>query len=210
MRWNELAIPFALGLALATTGCGASPTPDAMAPFVPPDQQGPQQGPPVPSVGAESLPATQWTKFSPKDGSFAAEFPGTPEETVEPTDAPSGKVDMHQFAVERTSGSAFMASFVDFPGPPPSPTELRQRLIGIRDVALKSAQATLLDDREIMVNGVPGREYAASMTVPEAVTTHTRLFMKGGRLFQFMTLVPKELGEDADVRHFLDSIALAP
>ncbi len=209
VRWNELALSLGLVLTLATTGCGAAPSPEATAPTstVPPDQPGQTQGPEGPVAAAQP---TLWTKYSPKDGSFAADFPGKPEEVVEPTDGPNGKVEMHQFAVERPTGSAFMASYTDFPAPPASVDELKQRLVGVRDVALKSAQATLVEDKEILVNGIPGREYAATMMIPEAVTTHTRIFMKGGRLFQFMTLVPKELGEEADVRRFLDSIALAP
>lgn len=200
-------LSLAFGLLVTVAGCGSAPSPDPATPT------GPTDGPPAP-MSAEAPtpppPATDWTSYSPKDGSFSAQFPGPPEESVEPTDGPTGKIDMHQFAVERQTGSAYMASYTDFPVPAASPDEIKKRLVAIRDAALGSAHATLVDDKEIVVNGVPGREFTSQMAVPEEVVTHTRVFMRGSRLFQFMTLVPKGTNEDADVRRFLDSIALSP
>jgi len=206
VRRNELL--FTLALSILVTSCAAAPPTDGAAP---PPSSGPE-GPTASGAGPEQEPTPPpvWSAYSPKDGSFSAQFPGTPEETVSPANGPAGKVDMHQFAVERQSGSAYMASYTDFPNAATSPDDVRQRLVAVRDVAVKSAQATLVNDREITVNGILGREFTASMAIPEVVTTHTRVFMKGGRLFQFMALVPNTLSEEADVRRFLDSIALTP
>ncbi len=208
MLSHHLVRSLAAAVALVALGCSSAPSPDPATPGNG-AQNGAENGAQNGAPQAAEAPAA-WLAFAPKDGSFSAQFPGAPEESVEPTDGPTGKVDMHQFAVERPTGSAYMASYTDFPVPPGTAEENKQRLLAIEKAALESARATLIGEKEIAVNGIAGREYVAKMAVPEEVTTYTRVFLRGSRLFQFMALLPSGTSEEADVRRYLDSVALAP
>jgi hypothetical protein len=194
-------LPCSLVTILALAGCSAAPPPD-------PAQPAAQDGS-APAPEPEAPPA-KWVSYAPKDGSFSAQFPGDPEESVEPTDGPNGKVDMHQFSVERPTGTAYMASFTDYPVPPAALDELRQRLVAVQASSVQTSHATVLAEKEITVNGVPGREFVTKMNVPEEVVVFTRVFMRQNRLFQFMALLPAGSNEEADARRYLDSIALTP
>lgn len=151
-----------------------------------------------------------WGIFSPKDGAFTAVFPSQPEESVEPVEGPAGKVDTHKFESEGPGGSAYLVSYTDYPVAAGTPDEIKKRLVNVRDSFIAAAQAKLVSDKEISVGGVQGREFTITMNVPEQIFSHTRVFMRGSRLYQFMAMIPADVHADDDVRTFLDSVAIGP
>jgi hypothetical protein len=110
--------------------------------------------PPPPPPAAEYSPQS-WKEFSSAQGRFAALFPGTPAEQTEAVDTASGKIDMH--TVSLSSVAFYVVAYSDFPFNLEEPETIKQNLDNGRDMGVKGVDGRLLEEKEITVEGHPGR-----------------------------------------------------
>ncbi|HEX5709318.1 MAG TPA: hypothetical protein VFX96_18600 [Pyrinomonadaceae bacterium] len=174
------------------------------------------QGDPRPSAAvAVEQNAAAWKKLAPAGSGFTALMPGTASEQTAPVKSARGDLQNHLFTLE-TPLAAYIVSYVEFPEPVTDPETIKRMLDGGRDSGLSSASATLRSEREIKIDGHPGREWV--MGVQGKFVAHARAYWVKQRLYQALIIMEDapanasaatlKLREDT-VAKFLNSFALA-
>ena len=161
------------------------------------------------SAPAGSEPATTaagrgFTYTSP-EGDFSAVFPSRPSERTQPQPLPDGSVmDLSIAAVETEElfvgtarGQYPKGTVVDVPA----------ALQGAQDQAIANVEGTLVASRDLELQGRPGREFAASMTVSgQPSTLLQRVYFDGPVLYQNIVTGAGELTfKDPALAPFFDS-----
>jgi len=123
--------------------------------------------------------------FSPPNGRFTVMMPGTPQSESAPLTQTNGKTTTsHRFWSSPDNDSvAYMLTYSDDTEPQVMPG----RLEIARDELLQTSPATLLSDRVISLNGIPGRAYTARGT-DDGVLYDMQIYYAGRRLYQLITL----------------------
>jgi len=143
-----------------------------------------------------------WKEFRSSEGAFSILLPGTPTEQI----STAGPIDFHFFVLEQKD-ITYMVGYSDYPD-----TLVQERtpdvmLDGTRDGAVANVQGELLSELIISLNEYPGRELKIESHGGK-VTTKTRIFMVGHRLYQVMVATRKEKAFSENVKRFLDSFKL--
>jgi hypothetical protein len=146
----------------------------------------------------------QWQEFNSPAGHFAATFPGNPDEKTKAISTAEGPVEMHEFLA--TSGQrAFLVTYSDYVKAE-NEVPAAQRMAGWRSGVISDRK--LLSERELTLDGVPGREMV--MVTTEGLRVTARGFFRGKRLYQALVAAPtSDLGPE-DTEHFLASFKLLP
>lgn len=97
--------------------------------------------------------------------------------------------------VNDTEGG-YMVAWVDYPIPQKtlaklSNSDLQDVLKGGRDGAVSNVNGKLIWDKESNLSGIPGREFSC-VAYEQGIKflVHAKLFLKGSRLFQFLSISP--------------------
>jgi hypothetical protein len=148
--------------------------------------------------------AQQWVEHRPPDAGYRVEFPAAPKVSKQNIDTPVGKA-VVTFAEYEKTGFALVATHIVYPSGPPDPQVF---LDGARDGGLKSASATLREEKRLTVGGKPARRLV--MEMPDALMGVALVVLDGNRLYNTMAVVPRGEVKSADVERFLNSFALVP
>ncbi len=174
-----------------------------------------QGNPPPQPKDIETSPAA-WKKLAPAGGGFSILIPGTAAETTTPIKTAGGELQNHVFTME-TPLAAYIISYIDFPEPVTDPAAIKHMLDSGRDGGLASANATLRNEKDIKIDGHPGREWV--MGVQGKFVAHARAYWVKQRLYQALIIMvdapadasPATLKVRADATaKFFDSFTLAP
>jgi hypothetical protein len=151
-----------------------------------------------------------WTLTGSKDGAppasfisqagrFEISFPADPKETQRK----SADMDEHQFAYEVGGSRAFSATYLDVLGADFTGKDPQQVIEKFRKGYRKGK--TFLKDKQITVDGYPGREHWVDAT--DALTVRERIFLAGNRLYIIWTgdVRDKAFLESKDAERFLTS-----
>lgn len=117
-------------------------------------------------------------------------MPGNPKRQTQTQNSPVGPIVVNSFVVERTQeGVAYMVAYSDFPDNLVERVKVKELLDGARDGALRATQSQLVSQRDITLNGHPGRELEF---VKSEQITKNRMYVVNDRLYQVMVLTTKE------------------
>ncbi len=107
-------------------------------------------------VCASTITAQDWEKYKSEELAFIAEFPGTPEKTVQQVQTAVGELDMHMVTY---SGNDFFYSIVRTEYPKEQFSDMSDdRIKSVLDGAVTNVNGTLESDENITLNGYPGRK----------------------------------------------------
>jgi hypothetical protein len=153
-------------------------------------------------VAAGCSKKAEWQEFSSPDGRFSITFPAKAEEEVKTLNTAEGPVEMHEY-LATLGNRAFLATYSDY-AKGEDEVKAETRLAGWRAGVMKGR--TLITEREMTVDGLPGRELI--MDTPEGLQIQARAFYRGKRLFQALVAAPKgDLHPDETTR-FLGSLKI--
>ena len=137
---------------------------------------------------------TGWEEFAPEGGGFSILFPTKPVEAI----TKKKNYTLHSFTSVAGRGT-YVASYSDYLQIKSEPATV---LIANRDKFNKSLQATLVNSREITVDGNAGIEFTSENP---AATIKSQLFLVGNRLYQIVTMVFKDVDQTTYVNRFFES-----
>lgn len=173
----------------------------------------PPPRPVAPQPAVEETPAA-WKKLAPAGGGFTALIPGTASEQTTPIKFAGGELTNHIFALE-TPLAAYIVSYADFPQEIADPEAIKRMLDGGRDSGLASTSATLRNERDIKIDGHPGREWV--MAAEGKFVATARAYWVTRRLYQTVMVVSDAVPNppaatvrlrEAAAAKFLNSFAL--
>lgn len=115
-------------------------------------------------ICTSTITAQDWEKYKSEELAFIAEFPGTPEKTVQQVQTAVGALDMHMIAysTSNTDDNAFYGVIrTDYPKEQFSDISeetVKSILDGAVNGAVSNVNGTLESDENITLNGYPGRK----------------------------------------------------
>ena len=121
-------------------------------------------------VFTSTVIAQDWEKFKSEELAFIAEFPGTPEKSVQQIKTAVGELDMHMVAYStvNTNDNAFYGIIrSDYPKEQfsdMSEEKIKSILDGAVNGAVNNVNGTLESDKKVTLNGYPGRKIKIKAT----------------------------------------------
>ena len=203
-----------LAFLLLTSGCdllnkkdaGPTPTPTPSEPAKADDDKkwavsdGTAPPPAEPPTGS-------WLAFESKEGAFKAEFPKAP--STESSQVPGGPgitVEMVTYAAE-LDDAYYAVATTDFPDAIINAKPAAVLLDGARDGAVANITGKLKEEKQIEVDGNPGRRLAITgNTEGMELLVDSVIFLKGKRLYQAIVVRPATKDITAETTRFLDSL----
>lgn len=155
--------------------------------------------------------AQGWENFSPADAGFSVSMPGKPTASNQEVPTASGQIINHLYMLQLEQ-SVYIVTYADFPRPTSDPAMIKAMLDRARDSATKATGGELKDEKEIKLDGNPGREWFVRF--PSSLARARAYWVRNQRLYQAIVMMPE--GKDADAERareammakFLDSFAL--
>lgn len=152
-------------------------------------------------------PTGSWLAFESKEGAFKAEFPKAPSTESSQVPAAAGiTVQMVTYAAE-LDDAYYAVATTDFPDEVVNAKPPAVLLDGARDGAVANIAGKLKEEKQIEVDGNPGRRLAITGTT-EGMELHVDsvIFLKGKRLYQAIVVRPATKDLTAETKRFLDSL----
>ena len=152
----------------------------------------------------ETLIPYRWERFSAAHGEFSLQFPG--KVTLEANQpATAGGATFHLMGTQTIDGDYYGLGYAEVEGlESKSATDI---LNSARDGAIKNVQGSLIDEKQVMVQGFPGREIRAHARKNSFLDA--RLLLVKNQLY--MLIVASGGGrtrDDKNIRRFFDSFEL--
>jgi hypothetical protein len=163
----------------------------------------------APATSASATTSATGVEYVSPQGDYSAVFPSEPTEQTQPTPLPDGS----QINIEIAGVEGDNVFFATARGQYPEGTTLdvAGALQGAQDQAIANVQGTLIDSREIELQGRPGREFSASLTSNgEAGTLLQRIYLDGTVIYQNIVTGAGELTfQDPAAAAFFESFQFA-
>jgi hypothetical protein len=155
------------------------------------------------------VPLDDWKDISPKDGGFSVKMPGVPEEKSQKIEAIQGPAQITLWGIER-DGAAYMVIRTELP-PAVVAGGPRKTLDEARDKGVRKSGGTLREEKEIEMNGHPGRELV--LDLPDSrfrggAIYKTRIYLVGRTQYQVITASSKAKERPGQMKAFLESFRL--
>jgi hypothetical protein len=158
-----------------------------------------------PSEKAPRHDYSQWKLYAPKEATFKVRFPSDP--TLRTT--PHGSETIHVAGVQRqgVDGLGYVCQWLLKEKPSASREAEAAYLKGQQEGALKSSNGKLVEEKEITLGGVPGREFI--IAVADRNVLHCRVYLAGTQVINLQVWGrDKEAVSSGEAIKFLDSLAL--
>jgi hypothetical protein len=161
------------------------------------------------SAPSASEPATTaagagFTYTSP-EGDFSAVFPSRPSERTQPQELPDGSV--MELSIAAVETEELFVGTARGQYPKGTVLDVPAALQGAQDQAIANVEGTLVASRDLELQGRPGREFAASLSVNgQPGTLLQRVYFDGPVLYQNIVTGAGELTfQDPALAAFFDS-----
>lgn len=148
----------------------------------------------------------EWKTLTSKAGRFTMMMPGEAKEQTQDVPTPVGKITMTMYILE-VGGTAYFATFNDYPAELIQKSEAETLLNGARDGAVGNVKGKLTSEKKITIDTHPGRDISFEALGGQFVA-RSRIYLVKERLYQVMVLAPKDNGLPKDIDKFLDSFKL--
>lgn len=156
----------------------------------------------------EGAPQSEWQQIGSQDGRFAIMMPDFPEYGVEDLLTSVGALQLHIFSVS-ADDSVFMAAYNDYPEFVVSSSDVGKMLDGARDGAVSNVSGKLLSERQIRLQGYPGRELWIEADVEgQKGLARARIYIVGRRLYQVLVAGPENQFPESDAERCLNSFII--
>ena len=149
----------------------------------------------------------EWATFTSEDGGFSILFPGKPEEQIESVSTAIGTIETEFFIVEQKD-RAYSLNYADYPKEIIAASDAGSMLDGAGMGAVSNVNGELLDEKEITLDGYPGREIRIEVKEDDIII-HARFYLVENRLY-VVQAVSKSEASTPDIDKFLDSFQLGP
>ena len=163
------------------------------------------------AAAAGATAAQEWETFAPPNGGFSISMPGKPAMSDQEVPTRVGKLNNRMYLLESGQG-VYMVSYADFPDPVTDPVTIKAMLDNARDKAAKSSGNQLKEEKEITLEGYPGRDWLVS--IPGGILRARAFWVRNQRLYQAVVLMPAgkdaeaEKAREATMMKFLNSFGL--
>ena len=117
--------------------------------------------PPPPAVEYDPK---AWQEFTSAEGRFAVLLPGRPTEAVRSADSPIGKLDIHMCTLR--TFAQYGVTYIEYPKSVEDGGRVDDFLAGVRDGGVKGVNGTLAEEKEVSLDGHPGRCLEGSQCQP--------------------------------------------
>jgi hypothetical protein len=152
----------------------------------------------------------EWEEYRSTEGRFTVRFPETPVPKTVPHKDASGKVtQFHLVGVRRhgAEGFGYAVQYFDRPNPPGDKVAEATYLKEVQAAAQLGAKGKLLAEKEIDLNGVPGREFSIKGTKDTCM--RYRVYAVGARTYTLWFSAKDEKALDSETaRKFFKSFQL--
>jgi hypothetical protein len=157
------------------------------------------------SIAAVARPVTAMPEgeFRSEEGRFSITLPAgfsEPSESVSPMPTAGGDVDLKMYSATALSGnSAAMFAFANMEGKLEMEGHETAMLDGARDNVLKAMNGTLIKEKQITIDGHPGRSLVLSMKQPGVPKLYSRIdmYMVDPIMYQVMYVSDKKASLDS-------------
>jgi hypothetical protein len=149
-----------------------------------------------------------WRQFRSTEGAFNVLMPGNPRQFRQPQKTSIGQVDVRGFIVEQYGGTvAYVVMYADVSDKSPQKINYKQLFDGASDRTLKNTRGKLLNQRNLQMQGYPGREFTVGT---RGVVIKNRMYFAKPRIYQVMVVstTDKEANLSKSITGFLDSFSL--
>lgn len=145
-------------------------------------------GYPAAQPSAATQPAqarrSTWKQFTSTKGRFSVLMPGTPKQLRLTQQTPIGAMDVYGFVVEQNQKTVgYVVMYADFPVNLAQRVNPKQIFNGGRDRVLTMMQGKLLSQRDVRLQGYPGKEF--TYEAKGSIVKH-RLYLVNRRLYQII------------------------
>jgi hypothetical protein len=154
---------------------------------------------------AENLPSG-WRVFTSKEGGFTVALPGKPVESKQRVATATATLDVYLFVADAKDDGAYIVSYSDLPAADVKPGTEAKRLDLARDGAVSNAGGKLRSEKEIKLDGFPGREL--DIETEKGQRIRMRIVAAKQRLYQAMVMGAPLFTQSKDTTLFLDSLRL--
>ncbi|HYV34315.1 MAG TPA: hypothetical protein VE988_01345 [Gemmataceae bacterium] len=152
-------------------------------------------------------PAGDWKPFSPKDGAFSIQMPGTPNEHKKAVKSGSGATEVILFEVPVPPGeNTYAVGYSEYPKDSIKAGTEDKRLDNARDAAKTTAKGKLKREKSLLLEAYPGREILIEIDDKKAVKV--RLYAVNNRLYEIVAVGSPEFVASAETAKFLESFKL--
>jgi hypothetical protein len=165
----------------------------------------------IPTISAQATPksiTSNWYKYTPADGSYTALFPGQPQETSKPESTAPGEITTFM-AFYGDSNTAYLTT--SYKLSIKIPYNLAKIVLDSgEENLLTSLNATLINKKNITLNGYPGRELTASLNKDKDVLIKVRFFVntETSTLHQILVMARDGNIYSPKATAFLDSLTI--
>ncbi len=159
----------------------------------------PPQTTPTATPSTTGIPSNTWSTFTSETGRFSVLMPGKPTDSSKTVDSQPGPYTTHLFVL-RSGADVFVVGWVDYD--PRFNFERQAELEANRDNFVKNLNATLLETRNLKIDGFQAIEFAAET---EDRIFRSRVYMVGRRPYQIIIGSPKNLDDSVKVNKFFNS-----
>jgi hypothetical protein len=160
-----------------------------------------------------SMLQTKWETVS--EGGFTAEMPGTPKRQTQSVDtAGGGKIDVTMLMVQN-GDEGYIVGYNEVPQAIAQVADQNtaQFLNSARDGAVQNVHGTVTSERDITIDGHPGKEFTGNGTSPDdpkqEASFTARVYWVNPKLYQVLYVRPKTASAPSENgQKFLDSFKL--
>lgn len=164
-----------------------------------------------PSAAVADTNAPTWALFTSKEGKFAVQLPGTPQQQEQTNDTPVGPMRINLFTTNSANGayivgyadSEFLAKLTET-----NPAMIQQVLQGTANGLAGSMSGTVLDEGELQIAGYTGRQIKLSLAGD--MLANIRVLLVNGRIYQMILLHHKSKKGAAEFGLFFPSFRVLP
>ena len=155
------------------------------------------------NCGKKSGPVEDpWKEFTSQEGKFTVNMPGQPSYTTQAVPTTEGSVQVHTYLISH----GVMAYGVMYNTVASEVADAQQFLDVRRDNALATVKGTLISEKNISIDGHPGRE--VKLKTGDNIQYTGRLFLVNDRFYQVISTAPGGVNAEAAMLKFLDSFKL--
>jgi hypothetical protein len=171
-------------------------------------QQSKPAGPPPPPPPARDYFPSRWEEFASTEGRFKILFPGTPQETSQAIESPSGKIIVH--LIKYRSLLDYQIFYIDYLRDMEDPATLKPFLDSVRDKAIQTNAGNnpkIVKEVDVSTGGHPGRLLKVELG------KNTVVWLKSvavkNRVYSLTAITPKERPETMGSKNDYEEIVMS-
>jgi hypothetical protein len=149
--------------------------------------------------------AQTWSPFTSKEGNFTILFPGTPKPEQKTITSTVGPVLMNLFTVDK-GATAYIVNYIDYPADRVAQADPKKILAEAVAGQLKTLKAKASVDKQITVDGNPGRDVIFAGA--KNFSGRCKLLLVKNRLYAALALTQNNAAPASDFAKYVDSFAL--